>query len=61
MLALCPLHVSLYEKAGKTTVVFARPTVIAANSPALGVARRIEDNVIAVIRKALRGKVKKTT
>jgi uncharacterized protein (DUF302 family) len=56
MLALCPLHVSLYEKAGKTTVVFTRPTVMAANSPALGIAKRIEENVIAVIRKALRGK-----
>ncbi len=54
MLALCPLHVSLFEKGGKTTVLFVRPTVIAAHSPALGVARHIENDVIAVIRKTLR-------
>ena len=53
MLSLCPLHLSLIEKAGETRVLFARPTVIAAGSPALKVVRRIEDDVIAVIRNTL--------
>lgn len=53
MLALCPLRVSLIEKAGKTSVLFARPTVIAGDSPAKAVLQRIEDDVIAVIRKAM--------
>ena len=56
MLALCPLHVSLTEKNGYTTVLFARPTVIAADSPALKVVQRIEDDVIGVIKKSLSAK-----
>jgi len=53
MLALCPLRLSLTAKAGKTTVLFARPTAIAGDSPALKVIQRIEDDVIGVIRKTL--------
>ena len=34
LLAFCPLHLTLFEKDGKATVTFARPTVIAADSPA---------------------------
>ena len=53
MLALCPLRLSLIEKAGTTRVLFARPTVIAGDSPASGILLRIENEVIAVIKKAL--------
>ena len=53
LLAICPLHVSLIEKAGKTTVLFARPTAIAVDSPAFKIVRRIEDDVIATIKKSL--------
>lgn len=56
MLALCPLRLSLIEKAGETTVLFARPTVIAGDSPARKILQRVEDDVVAVIRKALETK-----
>ena len=49
MLALCPLRLSLYEKSGKTTVVFARPSVIGAASKAKSVLKDIEDEVINAI------------
>jgi len=49
MLALCPLRLSMYEKSGKTTVVFARPTVIGAASKAKSVLKEIEDEVIKAI------------
>lgn len=52
MLALCPLRIGLYEKKGKTTVVFARPSVIAEQSPALKVLQEVEDEVISAIKQA---------
>lgn len=51
MLALCPLRLTLIEKQGKTTILFVRPTVIAADSPAKKVVTRVESDVIAVIKK----------
>lgn len=53
LLALCPLRVSLVEKDGVTRVLFARPTVIAAGSPALPVAAEIEDAVEKALRAAI--------
>jgi len=53
LLALCPLRMTLIEKNGKTTVLFAKPTVIAANSPAQKVLQRVEDEVITAIRKSM--------
>ncbi|MCW8956208.1 MAG: DUF302 domain-containing protein [Gammaproteobacteria bacterium] len=53
MLALCPLRLSLLEKSGATRVLFARPTVMAADSPALKILTQIENEIIAIIRKAL--------
>ena len=50
MLGLCPLRIGLYEKQGKTVVLFARPTVIAAQSKAKAVLQRVEDEVIAAIQ-----------
>lgn len=50
MLGLCPLRIGLYEKQGKTVVLFARPTVIAAQSKAKAVLQRVEDEVITAIQ-----------
>ena len=53
MLALCPMHVTLFEKDDRTTVLFARPTVIAADSPAAKVAAEIESQVIEALEQAM--------
>ena len=53
MLALCPLRLTLTEKDGITTALFARPTVIAADSPAVKVLQRVEDDVIRIIKKTM--------
>ena len=46
MLALCPLHITLVEKQGSTTILFARPSGIAQGSAAADIARELEDSVI---------------
>lgn len=53
MLGFCPLHLSLIERDGKTTVLFNRPSVIAKNSPAAALFKTIEDEVIAAIKQGL--------
>lgn len=53
MLALCPLHMTLIEKDGNTTALFARPTVIAADSPARGILSDLESEVISAIKKGM--------
>lgn len=53
MLGLCPLHLTVIERDGKTSVLFNRPTVIAADSPALSVLKEVETEVIAAIRKSV--------
>ena len=53
MLAFCPLHLTLIEKDGVTTALFARPTVIAADSPAKGILAELENEVIAAIKKGM--------
>ncbi len=50
MLGLCPLHATVIGRDGKTTVLFNRPTVIAANSPALKLITQIENEVIEAIQ-----------
>ena len=50
MLALCPLRLGLYEKSGKTVLLFARPTVIGAHSKAKPVLQEIENAVIEAIK-----------
>ncbi|MDH5483667.1 MAG: DUF302 domain-containing protein, partial [Gammaproteobacteria bacterium] len=45
MLALCPLRMSLVEKAGKTSALFARPSVIASGSAAKPLLEKIESEV----------------
>jgi uncharacterized protein (DUF302 family) len=53
MLALCPLSLTLIEKGGKTTALFARPSVIAADSPAKEVVEELENAVIAAIKEGM--------
>ena len=50
MLGFCPLHITLIERDGKTTVLFNRPGVIALNSPAKELLLKIESEVIAAIQ-----------
>jgi len=54
MLGLCPLHITLIERQGQTTVLFNRPTFIAQGSPALQVISEIENKVIGLIEQALK-------
>ena len=56
MLALCPLRMTLIEKQGSTRILFARPTVIAGDSPARKILSRVEADVIAVIKKSTANK-----
>ena len=53
MLGFCPLHITLFERQGKTTVLFNRPSVIAQNSPAKELLIKIESEVIEAIRQGL--------
>ena len=53
LLGLCPLHVTLTHKGGVTTVLFNRPTAIAAGSPAEKVLREVEGEVTQAIEAAL--------
>ena len=50
MLGFCPLHITLIERDGKTTVLFNRPGVIAQNSPAKELLLKLESEVIAAIQ-----------
>ncbi len=53
MLGFCPLHLTLIEREGKTTVLFNRPGVMAQNSPAEKLLEEIEAEVITAIQQAL--------
>lgn len=56
LLALCPLHVTLIHKAGLTTVLFVRPSVVAQGSPGLQAAQDLENKVIKLIEAGLNAK-----
>lgn len=53
MLALCPLHITLYQKGKMTTIVFVRPGKVAAQSPAKDVAVELEKDIIRIIENAV--------
>lgn len=53
MLALCPLHLTLTQKAGRVTVLFVRPGVIAQGSKAETPAKELEEKVIKTIENGL--------
>ncbi len=54
MLGFCPLHLSLIEREGKTTVLFNRPSAIAKDSPAKELLMKIESEVIEAIKQGLK-------
>ena len=49
MLALCPLHVTLIQKKGVTSILFLRPSLVALDSPAIKVVTELELDVIRAI------------
>ena len=53
MLGFCPLHITLFERDGKTTVLFNRPGIMAENSPASELLMKIESEVIEAIKQGL--------
>lgn len=53
LLALCPLHVTLYTKDNKTHILFVRPARIAVGSEAAKVANELEGDVIRAIESAV--------
>lgn len=53
MLAFCPLRVALTHKGGVTRIMFERPTLMAAGSPALPVMQEIEDELKAAVDSAV--------
>jgi hypothetical protein len=53
MLGFCPLHLTLFERDGKTTVLFNRSGVMAENSPARELLMEIESEVIEAIKQGL--------
>ena len=54
MLAMCPLHVSLYERDGKTSLVMLRPSVLAKGSNAQEPAEKLEAELVGILEDALR-------
>lgn len=55
MLALCPLHLTFTQKAGRATVLFVRPSVIAQGSKAETAVKELEEKVIKAIESGLNG------
>ena len=55
MLALCPLHLTFTQKAGRVTVLFVRPGVLALGSKAEAPAKELEEKVIKAIESGLSG------
>lgn len=53
MLGFCPLHITLIERDGKTTVLFNRPSVISQHSPAKDLLMEIETEVVTAIEKGI--------
>ena len=53
MLAMCPLHLTLIQQQGSTRVLFVRPSVVAADSDALAIAKELEQDVSKVMDEAV--------
>lgn len=53
LLALCPLHISLYTKDHETHILFVRPGKVAGRSKAQKIAKELEDDVIRTIEVAI--------
>ena len=53
LLALCPLHVSLYQQDATTHVVFVRPTYVGAGSKAADILQELEADVVKAIQQGV--------
>ena len=53
LLALCPLHLSLYEKDGKTVVIMPKLSAMAEGSAGLDEAAKLEAELAAILGRAL--------
>jgi uncharacterized protein (DUF302 family) len=53
LLALCPLHLSLYEKDGKTVVIMPKLSTMAEGSAGLDEAAKLEAELAAILGRAL--------
>jgi uncharacterized protein (DUF302 family) len=53
LLALCPLHITLIQQAGSTRVLFVRPSVVAAGSNALAIAKELEQDISKAMDEAV--------
>ena len=54
MLALCPLHITLYEQQGKTHIVFLRPGYVSEGSDAQPLLQEVEQSVSAAIEAGIK-------
>ena len=55
MLALCPLHITLIEKEGRSKILFIRPSYVAKGSNAEATAAELENKVINAVKAATSG------
>ena len=53
MLAFCPQRIVVIAREGTTSVLYARPTAFAQNSPAKGVLEKIENTIIGAIERGV--------
>ncbi|MHB1951255.1 MAG: DUF302 domain-containing protein [Acidiferrobacteraceae bacterium] len=53
MLAVCPLHLTLVQQGDLTRIEFVKPAAIARGTKAEGIARRLQQKIIAAIHKGL--------
>ncbi len=53
LLAMCPLHISLYARDGVTRVVFVRPTHVARGSDAVTLLKELEADVSGAIQQGI--------
>ncbi len=54
LLALCPLHLSLYAKDSWVNLVMVRPSVLAVGSEAQPLAKKLEEKLIGIIQQVLK-------
>jgi hypothetical protein len=55
MLALCPLHITLIEKEGRSKILFVRPSYVAKGTSAEAIAAELENKVINAVKAATSG------
>jgi len=53
MLALCPLHITLYSKDNETNILFVKPSGVASGTNVADIARELENDVIRAINTAI--------